>query len=113
VARWSRLGAAAVAVVAGTGGILAILLVRRPELLYAGWYGWALTAKLLLVLAMLALAARHRFRLTPALRRGEPGAGPRLARGILLEAALALLVFYAAAELVSVHPLDAGHRISG
>jgi putative copper export protein len=61
---------------------------------------------------MVALAVRHRFLLTPALARGEPGAGARLARSIRWEAGLALLVFWAAAEMVSVHPLDAGHRIS-
>ncbi|MCX7372167.1 MAG: CopD family protein [Alphaproteobacteria bacterium] len=113
IARWSRLGAIAVALLAGSGGVLAVLLVRRTDLLFAGWYGYALVAKLVVVGAMLVLAARHRWVLGPALARGEAGAGARLARSIALEAALALLAFYAAAELVSVHPVDAGHRING
>jgi putative copper export protein len=112
LARWSPLGAAAVGVLAGTGLLLAILLVRRWDFVLASWYGWGMMAKLLLVAAMVALAVRHRFLLTPALARGEPGAGARLARSIRWEAGLALLVFWAAAEMVSVHPLDAGHRIS-
>jgi putative copper export protein len=111
VAAWSRAAMWAVAAVAGSGLALAALLVRRGELLLAGWYGWALLAKLALVGGMLALAARHRFVLSPALAGGG-GAGPRLARSIAAEAALAVLVAYAAAELVSVHPLDAGHRIA-
>lgn len=111
IAAWSRLGALAVALIAGSGAVLAVLLVRRAELLLAGWYGWALLAKLAVVGAMLALAARHRWVLTPALARGEGGG--RLARSIALEAALGLLAFYAAAELVAVHPINAGHRISG
>jgi putative copper export protein len=106
---WSRLALWAVAVMAGTGVALAALLVRRGDLLFAGWYGYALVAKLLLVAAMLALAARHRFVLTGRL---EADGGARLSRSIGMELALALLVAWAAAELVSVHPLDAGHRLA-
>uniref|UniRef100_UPI0034A4ACFA CopD family protein n=1 Tax=Falsiroseomonas sp. TaxID=2870721 RepID=UPI0034A4ACFA len=107
---WSRAALWAVAVVAATGLTLAVLLVRRGELLLAGWYGWALLAKLALVGAMLALAARHRWQLVPRL---PSGGGGSLARSIRIETVLALLVAWAAAELVSVHPLDAGHRIAG
>lgn len=57
---------------------------------------------------MLLLAMRNRALLTP--RLGE-GGGPVLARSIRIETVIALLVAWAAAELVSVHPLDAGHRI--
>lgn len=105
---WSRAALWAVAVVAGTGLALAALLVRRGELLLAGWYGYALLAKLALVGLMLALAALHRLWLTPRVARGG---GPALARSIRLEIVVALLVAWAAAELVSVHPLDAGHRV--
>ena len=107
---WSRAALWAVAVVAATGLALAVLLVRRGALLLAGWYGWALLAKLALVGAMLALAARHRWQLVPRLTAGGGGS---LARSIRIETVLALMVAWAAAELVSVHPLDAGHRIPG
>jgi putative copper export protein len=106
---WSRVALWAVAAIAGTGIAMAALLVRRAELLLAGWYGWALLAKLGLVGLMLALAARHRFLLAPAV---SGGGGPALAHSIRIEAGIALLVAWAAAELVSVHPLDAGHRIA-
>jgi putative copper export protein len=108
VEAWSRAALWAVAVVAATGLALAVLLVRRGDLLLAGWYGYALLAKLALVGAMLALAARHRVLLTPEV---ATGGGAALARSIRIETGLALLVAWAAAELVSVHPLDAGHRI--
>ena len=105
---WSRAALWAVAVIAATGMALAILLVRRAELLLAGWYGWALLTKVALVGLMLLLAMRNRALLTP---RISAGGGPVLARSIRIETVIALLVAWAAAELVSVHPLDAGHRI--
>jgi putative copper export protein len=106
---WSRAALWAVAAILATGTALALLLVRRGDLLFAGWYGYALVAKLALVGVMLALAVRHRRMLkTPAGRDGDDA----LARSISVELGIALLVAWAAAELVSVHPLDAGHRIS-
>jgi putative copper export protein len=110
---WSRIARPVVAILVASGGLLAALMVRRLDLLYATHYGWALTVKLILVGLMLALAVRHAFVLVPAAARREAGAGERLARSIRLEAAVALLVFLAAAEMVSIHPLDAGHRITG
>lgn len=112
LATWSRIARPVVALLIVSGGLLAALMVRRVDLLYATAYGWGLTVKLCLVGLMLALAARHAFVLVPAAARREAGAGARLARSIRLEAAVALLVFWAAAEMVSIHPLDAGHRVA-
>ncbi|WP_291296468.1 copper resistance D family protein [Elioraea sp.] len=112
IADWSRIARPVVAVLVASGGLLAALMVRRLDLVYATAYGWALTAKLILVATMLGLALRHAFVLVPAAARREAGAGERLARSIRLEAAVALLVFWAAAEMVSIHPLDAGHRVT-
>jgi putative copper export protein len=109
---WSRIARPVVALLIASGGLLAALMIRRLDLVYATNYGWGLTAKLLLVSLMLVLAARHAFVLVPAAARGEAGAGRRLARSIRLEAMVALLVFWAAAEMVSIHPLDAGHRVA-
>jgi putative copper export protein len=112
IADWSRIARPVVAVLVASGVLLAALMIRRLDLVYATAYGWGLTAKLLLVAAMLVLAMRHAIVLVPAAARREPGAGARLSRSIRLEAAIALLVFWAAAEMVSIHPLDAGHRVS-
>jgi putative copper export protein len=109
---WSKAAMAAVAVMFATGAALIWYLVGRFHLLTAAWHGLALIAKLVLVALALLLAIRHKLAATPALERGEEGAGPRLARSIALELALLALVCYAAAELVSVHPLDYGHRIA-
>ena len=109
---WSRAAMLAVAVMLATGAALIFYLVGRFDLLIAAWYGWALIAKLALVAGLLAFAIRHKLSATPALERGQAGAGDALARSIALELALAALVCYAAAELVSVHPLDYGHRIA-
>ncbi|MFN8760057.1 MAG: copper resistance D family protein [Tagaea sp.] len=109
---WARGAAVAVGVMIATGGGLIFYLVGRLDLLIAAWHGWALIAKLAFVAAALGLAIRHKLAATPALARGEPGAGAALARSIGRELAVVILVCYAAAELVSVHPLDYGHRIA-
>jgi putative copper export protein len=112
IAAWSRIARWVVAMLVLAGVALAVLMVRRADLLYATFYGWALTVKVALVAAMLALALRHALVLAPAAARGEAGAGERLAASIRAEAVVALLVFWAAAEMVSIHPLDAGHRVA-
>lgn len=109
---WSRAAMLAVAAMFATGAALILYLVGRADLLIASWYGWALVAKLVLVAGLMGFAVRHKLASTPALERGDAGAGDALARSIALELALAALVCYAAAELVSVHPLDYGHRIA-
>ncbi len=111
IATWSRIAVWAVSAVFVAGGIAAWYLVGRWDLLAASWYGWALVVKVALVLALLGFAAWHRLRLTPALAAGQPGAGARLGRSVWIEATVALAVFYAAAEMVSIHPLDYGHRV--
>jgi putative copper export protein len=113
IADWSRLALAAVLLLALSGALLAWYVTWRLDRLLDAWHGWALVAKLLLLLPVLALAAWNKARRTPALARGEPRAGAALARAIRIETALMLLVFLAAAEMVSVHPVDYGHRVPG
>lgn len=103
---WARIAVLAVPVLVAAGLALAWLLVGGLRELLASRYGWALTAKVALVAALLGLAAWHRYRLTPALAAGAPGVGRRLARSITAEAAIAILVLYAAAEMVSTSPGD-------
>lgn len=108
---WSRAATLAVVAMIASGGLLTWSLTARLDLIFEGWHGWALTAKVLVVLAALALALSNRLHHTPALARGEAGAGARLASSIRLEVVLVLLAFYIAAEMVSVHPIDYGHRV--
>ena len=107
---WARVAALAVPVLAAAGLVLAWRILGGARQLFASWYGWALLAKVALVGALLGFAAWHRFRLSPALAAGAPGAGRRLSRSVVAEAAVALLVLYAAAEMVSTSPEDITHR---
>jgi putative copper export protein len=94
-----------------SGVLLTWYLTVRLDLIFEAWHGWALAAKVMAVLAALALALSNRLRHTPALAQGQPGAGARLASSIRLEIILVLFAFYFAAEMVSVHPIDYGHRV--
>jgi putative copper export protein len=107
---WARIAALAVPVLAAAGLLLAWRILGSVQQLVASWYGWALLAKVALVTVLLGLAAWHRYRLTPPLAAGVPGAGRRLARSVAVEAAVALLVLYAAAELVATSPAGFPHR---
>jgi copper transport protein len=91
VNRFSRIAALAVGVLALTGLALAIVQLERPAALVETRYGFILSIKLVLVTGLLALAALNRFRLTPALARGQ-NATPALRRSILLEGAIALTI---------------------
>lgn len=108
---FSKVAIGAVALLAAIGAVAAIYLIGRWDLLAASWYGWAFVAKVTVFLVLLSIAAWNKLRLTPAIRDGVPGASERLRFAIGVEIWVALLVFYAAAEMVSVHPLDYGHRI--
>lgn len=108
---WSRAATLAVAAMIASGVLLTWYLTVRLDLIFEAWHGWALAAKVLAVLGALALALQNRLRHTPALERGEPSAGARLASSIRLEIVFVLLAFYIASEMVSVHPIDYGHRV--
>jgi copper transport protein len=92
VNRFSRIAALAVGLLALTGLALAIIQLERPSALVETRYGLILSIKLVLVTVLLALAGLNRFRLTPALVRGERAA-PALRRSILLECVIALAIF--------------------
>lgn len=101
---WARIAALAVPLLILAGLGLAGWILGDPARILGTWYGRALLAKVLLVAALLGFAAWHRFRLTPAMAAGIPGAGTRLARSIAVEAVVAILVLHAAAEMVSTSP---------
>jgi len=69
--RFSGMGYAAVAALIGSGLVNAWVLVGSPGKLTTTPYGQLLLMKLCLFAGMLALAARNRFRLVPALQRSQ------------------------------------------
>lgn len=108
---WARVAVAAVPVLLAAGLALAWAILGDLGQLVGSWYGWALMAKAALVAVLLGFAAWHRFRLTAALAEHVPGAGARLARSVAVEAMVALLVLYAAAEMVSTSPEGIVHHM--
>jgi copper resistance protein D len=108
---WSTAATVAIVAMIATGLLLTWYLTVRLDRILDAWHGWALGWKVAAVLAALALAGWNRLRHTPALARREEGAGARLTLSIRAEIAVVLLAFYAAAEMVSVHPADYGHRV--
>jgi len=111
ISLWSRSALAAVALMIASGMILIVILAGSVENVLASWHGWGFIGKMLLVALPLALAAWHKLGLTARLSRDGEAASRRLSGSILVEIVLVLLVFYAAAEMTSVHPIDYGHRI--
>lgn len=92
MARFSRLAVPAVVALVVTGAVLALRQVESPAALTGTAYGWVLLAKLVLVAAVLALAVRHRFRLTPALARAPEAARPAFTRSMRLELVLMVAI---------------------
>ena len=111
VETWAQAAAVAVPIMAAAGLALSAWLLGGFSPLLASAYGLTLVAKVALVTGMLGLAAYHRFRLTPALAAGVPGAGRRLARSIRVEVALALLVLWTVAELTAVSAPALAHAM--
>lgn len=90
--RFSALALPAVMVLAVSGISLILLRGVGWQALAASNWGKLLAVKLALVVAMLGLAARNRFVLTPQLAEGRAGAEVRLARSIGVEIGFGVLV---------------------
>jgi copper transport protein len=103
VVRFSRLALPVVAVIAVTGLVRALDLAGGWRGLLDTGFGRVLDLKLLVFAAVLALAARNRYRLVPALvtRAGSLGA---LRRSVAGEVALVACVLLAAAVLTQLPP---------
>jgi copper resistance protein D len=108
---WSRVALFVVPLLVASGLYSALLLVQKPEMLLTSRYGNALLAKVTIVALVMALAAWHKLVLTRRLEHGAAGSADRLNRSIRIEMIMMALVFYAAAEMVTVHPVDLGHRL--
>ena len=90
--RFSTMATPLVAALVLTGSALAVVQLGRPEALTETAYGRLLATKLVAVLALLALAAVNRFRLTPAIAAGAAGAERRFRRSVAAEIALGLVI---------------------
>jgi copper transport protein len=90
--RFSRIAMPVVLALALTGLTLAIVQLEKPSALIETTYGLILSVKLALVVSLLVLAARNRYRWTPALAKNR-GAASALKRSILLECGVALAIF--------------------
>lgn len=101
---WARLAGFAVPALLAAGLAMAVSIGGGTQGLLGSRYGSVLAAKMVAVSVLLGFAAWHRFRSTPALAAGAAGAGRRLSRSIMAEAAVAALVLAAAAGLVSTQP---------
>lgn len=101
-------GSAVVAALIGTGLINTAAVGGWPPLesLASTWWGWLLISKLALVLAMLALAARHRFWLVPSLANERDY--KILARSLAWETALAVSVVALVSLMGTISPTATG-----
>jgi copper transport protein len=108
--RFQRLGFVAVAAVVASGGTMAWLLLPRWSNLWDSSYGLTLSAKLLAVLAMLAIAALNRFWLTPRALAGVAGMKPRLLLVLRLDLLVAMLAMLLAVGL-SLGPPPTSSRV--
>lgn len=84
-------------VLIGSGGVLAVVQLGQVSALWTTDYGRLMAAKLLLVTAIVAIAAWNRWRLTPAMLAVPHMIAPRMARMVVMEIVLALMVFGIAA----------------
>lgn len=80
------------ALLLASGVMLARVQVGTPQALAGTDYGLVFAAKLVLLALLFALAALNRFRLTPALMRGQAGAKGRFARSVRAEIVLVLAI---------------------
>ena len=114
VPRFSQMGYAAVALLAATGVLNTLLLVGSTPALVGTPYGRLLGLKILLFLAMVAIALFNRFRLLPRLRRETQAAAAAaaLARSVLCEQGLGFAILLVVGVLGTWPPAirTAGHR---
>jgi copper transport protein len=96
--RFSSIAVPMVAVLILSGITLTWLQSGSPVALLGSSYGIVLGLKLALVAVLLALAARNRLVLTPALAAGQSTAAPRLKRAIRAEIALGLAILVLASS---------------
>jgi copper transport protein len=92
LARFSRVIPYPLAVLVGTGAVLAVVQLGRVDALWSTSYGTVLACKLAAVLALLALAAGNRYALVPRFEAAGAQAVRPLALSLAIEFALALAI---------------------
>jgi copper transport protein len=102
--RFSRIAMVAVVVLIAAGIGFAATQLDSVAAVTGTPYGNLLLGKLALLALLVAVAARNRFVLLPALDRTRPGAAPVLRRAVVAEIALAALVLAVTAVLVHTPP---------
>jgi putative copper export protein/mono/diheme cytochrome c family protein len=102
-ARFSSLALPLMALIVASGIWLAVVHIRTFPALFGTAYGWTLLGKILLLLAVLALAARLRWRLLPGLAT-ESSLARQCARWILCECLIAFSIVLLAAQISRTVP---------
>jgi copper resistance protein D len=105
--QFSTLGIASVATIVATGIVNTFKLTGSWAALFGTGYGRLLLVKVALFLAMLAIAAVNRIRLTPRLVAGGAAAGPALRQlrtNALTEAVIGALILFIVAALGTLPP---------
>jgi len=101
---FSRTAPILVALLVAAGIVIAVVQVARIDALGSTSYGQLLVLKLLVVLVLLGVAARNKWRLTPRIVRGVPDAQPALRRAIRVELVLAAIIVAITALLGQTPP---------
>jgi putative copper resistance protein D len=107
---FSQMGYAAVAAIAVTGAINTVLLVGGFAALFETAYGRLLSLKILLYLAMVAIALCNRFRLMPRLAARQTGTEGALYRSVVIEQAIGLAILAVISLLGTWPPPGPGHH---
>ena len=102
---FSTLGKLCIVALLLTASLQAWVLVGSIAAVFGTGYGWMALVKLALLGSLLGFAAINRYRLAPALLRGDPGAARRaLGRSIALQTGAGLAILLAASVLASLPP---------
>lgn len=104
VRRFARLGMVAVSVVVATGVLNAVLDLGAFSDLWRARYGQVIVAKIIVLAAALALAARHHWAVPRRLAGAEAGAVDGFARSSAVELALLAVAVALASGLVALIP---------
>ena len=107
---FSQMGYAAVAAIAVTGAINTVLLVGGFAAPFETAYGRLLSLKILLYLAMVAIALCNRFRLMPRLAARKTGTESALYRSVVIEQAIGLAILAVISLLGTWPPPGPGHH---